>query len=139
MVQDHLRPQPDRLLMATLDGIIWRHARWHEPAQQETDAAVAELRELAADRPDLLAEAAGVLLGFHEGGLDEPRAKAAASFCVSAGADAGQVAWWTEEGRRRAEEARLPPFSRPGRAPRRPQAPLLPANGEPGGGEGNLG
>jgi hypothetical protein len=120
MVQDHLRPQPDRLLMAKLDGIIWRHARWYEPAQEETDAAVAELREVADGRPDLLAEAAGVLLGFHEGGLDEPRAKAAASFCLAAGADAGQVAWWTEEGRRRAEEARLPPFSRPGRAPRRP-------------------
>ena len=103
--------------MAKLDGIIWRHARWHEPAPQETDAAVAEIWELAADRPDLLAEAAGVLLGFCEGGLDEPRAKAAASFCVAAGADVGQVAWWAEEGRRRAEEARLTPFSRPGRAP----------------------
>lgn len=120
MVQDHLRPQPDRLLMAKLDGIIWRHARWHEPSQEETDAAVAELQELAADRPDLLAEAAGVLLGFHEGGLDEPRAKAAASFCVAAGADVDQVTWWTGEGRHRAEEARLPPFSRLGRAPRHP-------------------
>ena len=49
-----------------------------------------------------------ILLGFHEGGLDEPRAEAAASFCLAAGADAGQVASWTEEGRRRAEEARLP-------------------------------
>jgi hypothetical protein len=120
MVQDHLRPQPDRLLIAKLDGIAWRHARWHEPAQQETDAAVAELRELAPDRPDLLAEVAGVLVGFHEDGLDEPRAKAAASFCMAAGADEALIPGWIEEGRQRAEAARLPPFSRPGRTPLRP-------------------
>ena len=91
---------------------MW-YARWHEPTEDETAAAVAELREIAGDRPDLLAEGAGILLGFHEGGLDEPRARAAAYFCVEAGADRGQIAGWTEEGRRRAEAARHPPFSRP--------------------------
>jgi hypothetical protein len=97
--------------VARLDGITLRHARWHKPSEAETAVAVAELREAAGDRSDLLAEVAGLLLGFHEGGLDEARAKAAASFCLAASADAGQVERWTQEGRRRAEAARLPPFS----------------------------
>jgi hypothetical protein len=90
------------------------------PAENEIAAAVAELREVAGDRPDLLAEEAGIQLGFHEGGLDEPRAKAAAQLLIAAGADESLIPQWAEQGRRRAEAARLPPFSRPGRAPRRP-------------------
>jgi hypothetical protein len=35
-----------------------RHAPWREPTQDETNAAVPELREIAGDRPDLLAEVA---------------------------------------------------------------------------------
>ena len=94
--------------------------RWHEPTEGETAAAIAELREIAGDRPDLLAEQAGILLGFHEGGLDEPRAKAAASFCIAAGADQGLIPRWVKVGRERAELPGRPPFSRPGRPPRRP-------------------
>jgi hypothetical protein len=104
----------DRLLVARISGIALRHARWHEPAGDETAAAVAELREIAGDRPDLLAEEAGILLGFHEGSLDEPRAKAAASFCIAAGADPDRIAKWVQVGRERAEQAGRPPFSRPG-------------------------
>jgi hypothetical protein len=37
--------------------------------------------------------------------------------CAPAGADADRVAQWVEEGRRRAQAARLPPFSQPGRTP----------------------
>jgi hypothetical protein len=109
----------DRLLVARISGIALRHARWHEPTEGETAAAVADLREVAGDRPDLLAEQAGILLGFHEGGLDEPRAKAAASFCIAAGADQDLIPRWVTVGRERAEFAGRPPFSRPGRAPRR--------------------
>ena len=61
----------------------------------------------AADRPgraDLLAEAAGVMLGAAEGTVDEPRACAAAELCRTAGADPALVPPWTEEGRRRAQE-----------------------------------
>jgi len=106
--------------VARISGIALRHARWHEPTEGETAAAVADLREVAGDRPDLLAEQAGILLGFHEGGLDEPRAKAAASFCIAAGADQDLIPRWVTVGRERAEFAGRPPFSRPGRAPRRP-------------------
>ena len=58
--------------------------------------------------------------------------------CRMAGADEALIPQWIDEDRRQAEVAKLPPFSRPGRAPRkrrrrkaggRPQArqtPLLP-------------
>jgi hypothetical protein len=111
MPQDHHRPDSDRLIVARLDGIAKRHAAWREPTEAETVVAVAELRDVVGNRADLLAEVAGILLGFHEGNLDEPRAKAAASFCIAAGADESLIPGWIEEGRHRAEEARLPPFS----------------------------
>jgi hypothetical protein len=72
---------------------------------------VAELREVAGDRPDLLAEEAGILIGASEGRPDEPRARAAAQLCIAAGADESLIPGWVEEGRRRAEAARHLPFS----------------------------
>ena len=99
------RSDTDRLVVARISGIALRHARWREPTEDEAAAAVAELREIAGDRPDLLAEQAGILLGFHEGGLDEPRANATASFCIAAGADQGLIPRWVKVGRERAELA----------------------------------
>jgi hypothetical protein len=49
--------------------------------EAETAAAVAELREIVGERTDLLDEVAGVLLGAHEGALDEAKARAAAQLC----------------------------------------------------------
>jgi hypothetical protein len=119
MPQDRPGPDRDGLLRARLDGTALRHAQWREPTAQETAAAAQELREIAGGRGDLLAEVAGLLMGFYEGDPDEPRARAAAEFCSKAGADIDQVGRWTEEGRRRAEARRMPPFSMPGpRAPR---------------------
>jgi hypothetical protein len=120
MAQDRPGPDHDRLLRARLDGIALRHADWHEPAADETAAAAQELREVAGGRSDLLAEVAGLLLGFYQGGPDEPRAKAAAHFCIAAGADEALIPAWVKEGKRRAEARRMPPFSQPApRAPRR--------------------
>lgn len=82
---------------------------------------MAELRETADGRHDLLAEVAGILVGAHEGGLDEPRARTAAQLCHLAGADEDLTPQWIEEGRSRAEARRMPPFSRPGRRAARPQ------------------
>lgn len=79
---------------------------------------MAELREVGGDRPDLLAETAGILIGASEGRLDEPRAKAAAQLRIAADADESLIPRWVEEGRRRVEAARQPPFSRPDRSPR---------------------
>jgi hypothetical protein len=110
-----VRPGPDhnRLIVARLTAIAQRHALWRELTEAETTAAVAELRETANGRDDLLGEVAGVMLGAHEGELDEPRAKAAAHLCVTAGADEALISEWIAEGRRRAASARLPPFSAP--------------------------
>jgi hypothetical protein len=67
-------------------GVAQRHAGWRELTEAETAAAVAELRETAGGRTDLLAEVADILLGASEGELDEPRSRAAAQLCIAAGA-----------------------------------------------------
>jgi hypothetical protein len=69
----------------------------------------------------LLVEVAGVALGAAEGkgGEYQAQAQAIAELCRLAGADEPPIGQWVEEGRRRAEAARHPPFSRPGRTSRR--------------------
>jgi hypothetical protein len=118
MTHDYRASGSDRMLTARSMSVAKRHAPWPEPTQDETNAAVPELREVAGDRPDLLAEVAGNLLGASEGRLDEPRSKAAASFCIAAGADQSSIPGWIEEGRRRVAISRKPPSSDP--APRPP-------------------
>jgi len=102
-------PDPDRLLVAQLFGTARHHARYQEPTEAETAAAVAELQEITR-RPDLLAEVAGILIGAHAGKLDETRAKAAAGFCVAAGAGPEDLEWWVATGKERRALADLPPF-----------------------------
>lgn len=111
MAYDRRGPDRDRLLVARIGGIAKRHAGWGTLSEAELTAAVAELRQVAGDRPDLLAEEAGILIGASEGRLDEPRARAAAQLLIAAGADEALIPAWVEEGRRRAEAARHPPFS----------------------------
>jgi hypothetical protein len=106
----YVRPQADRLLIAQLAGEARHHTRWRDLSSGEEAAAVAALRELAGGRADLLAEVAGILEGFHEGELDEALSRQAAQLCRDAGADPDAIPGWVEEGRRRAERARLPPF-----------------------------
>ena len=49
------RPQPDRLLVAEIYGEARHRARWRDLSSEEETAAVAELRQLADGRADLLA------------------------------------------------------------------------------------
>ncbi len=81
-----------------------------------------ELREVAGDRADLLAEVAGIALGTSEGKGEEylEQGRAVAELCIAAGADESLILPWIDEGRHRAEAAGLPPFSRPRRTPPRP-------------------
>jgi len=102
-------PDPDRILVAQLFGTARHHARYQEPTEAETAAAVAELQAITR-RPDLLAEVAGILIGAHAGKLDEARARVAAGFCVAAGADPEDLEWWVATGRERRALADLPPF-----------------------------
>ena len=99
----------DRLAVARLMFTARRlvaqlgHRAWRWPTPDETASWVAELQQIAPGRADLLAEAAGVMLGAAEGTVDEPRSYAAAELCRAAGADPALVPQWTEEGRRRAQ------------------------------------
>jgi len=67
--------------------------------------AVAQLRELAAGRTDLLAEVAGVALGVSEGRIDAYLGRRVADLCVAAGADQDQLSDWIAEGQNRAAHA----------------------------------
>ncbi len=78
----------DQLMVPRLTGAAWRHAPGREPTGAETAAAVAELREIVGGRGDLLAEVAGLLIGYYRRTAQEPRARAAAYYCMAAGADA---------------------------------------------------
>jgi hypothetical protein len=77
----HPGPGSDRILLAQLTGTARHHARWRKLAQDEQDAAVTELRELAGGRADLLAEVAGIFEDASEGELGEPLARQAAHLC----------------------------------------------------------
>jgi hypothetical protein len=56
------KPNPDGI-SANIAGTASRHAG-REPL--DVDAAIAELREVAGDRSDLLAERAGIIFGFRD-------------------------------------------------------------------------
>jgi hypothetical protein len=105
------RPQADRILVAQITGEARHRARWRELTGDEEATAVAELRELAGGRADLLAQVAGIFEGTSEGEPDEPLARSAARLCRMAGADREAIPSWIEEGRRRRKAARKPPFS----------------------------
>ncbi len=105
------RPDADRILVAELYGEARRRAQWRELSDDEESAAVAELRELAAGRADLLAEVAGILEGTSEGEMDERLTRQAAALCRKAGADPEAIPAWIAEGRRRWAAARQPLFS----------------------------
>jgi hypothetical protein len=101
----------DQILSARISALCRR--RCVRGKVDDLDAAVAELRELAGDRPDLLAAHVGVSLGIAEVGLDilAPQFRAEAELCIAAGADQAQIPAWTEVGRKRAAQARLTPYS----------------------------
>jgi hypothetical protein len=105
----------DQLTVARLAGAAWRHASGWEPAGAETVTAVLELREMAGGRGDLLAEVAGLLIGYYRRTAEEPRARAAAYYCIAAGAGVELIPRWVEVGCSRAAAARLIPPAVPER------------------------
>ena len=109
------------MLAIRLDAIATRHARWGAITEDQAAAAVAELREVAGDRADLLAEVAGLALGTGEirGQEYVARGQAVAELCRAAGADETLIPQWIDEGKRRVGARRMPPFSQPGRRPPR--------------------
>jgi hypothetical protein len=108
MYSSYAQPEADELMVARLTGAAGRHAPFREPTAAETATAVAELREIAGDRGDLLAEVAGLLIGFYRETQQERKAQAAARYCIAAGADPDLIQGWIEEGQTRAAVARQP-------------------------------
>ena len=113
MSYDRSGPDADRLIVARLTGAAQRHARWGALDEAHKATGVAELREVAGNRADLLAEVVGISLGTAETKGKEYRtqAQAVAELCRLAGADDSLIPKWIEEGRRRAEAGNRPPFS----------------------------
>ena len=105
--------EQDRLTVARLTGAAWRHASGWEPAGAGTAAAVRELREIAGARGDLLAEVAGLLIGYYRRTAEEPKARAAAYYCIVAGASLEPIPRWVQVGCTRAAAARLIPPALP--------------------------
>jgi hypothetical protein len=104
----------DQLAVARLTGAAWRHACGREPTGEEAAAAVRDLREIACGRADLLAEVAGLLIGYYRRTADEHRARAAAYFCLLAGASHELIPRWIQVGCSRAAAARRIPPAAPG-------------------------
>jgi hypothetical protein len=65
---------------------------------------------VADGRIDLLAEEAGLAIGFYDQDTDSPVYLQIAPLCIKAGADTALISRWIEERRRRAA-ARRPPFT----------------------------
>ena len=99
----------DQLTVARLTGAAWRHASGREPTGAQTAAAVRELREIAGGRGDLLAEVAGLLIGYYRRTAEELKARAAAYYCITAGAGLELIPRWIDVGCSRAAAARLIP------------------------------
>jgi len=75
--------------------------RWRLTADEEA-TAVAELKQAASGWAALLAECAGLALGYGEHELDAARYRHIAELCVTAGVDQTLVEAWIEVGRQRA-------------------------------------
>jgi hypothetical protein len=90
------KPDPYGITTAQLAGTAGRYAS-RKPL--DVDAAVAELREIANGRGDLLAERAGLTLGFYaRENRDEWSRKALqAALLIAAGADLTRLPEWIEE------------------------------------------
>jgi hypothetical protein len=108
-VNEHAARELDQLTVARLTGAAWRHASGWEPTGAETAAAIRELREIAGGRGDLLAEVAGLLIGYYRRTAEELKARAAAYYCIAAGAGLDLIPRWIETGCSRAAAARLIP------------------------------
>ena len=99
------KPGPDGATRAQLAGTVGRHVS-RKPLGVE--GAVTELREVANGRTDLLAERAGITLGFYaRENRDEWQRKALeAALLIAAGADLTRLTEWIDEGQQRAERIR---------------------------------
>jgi hypothetical protein len=86
-----------QILRAWLTAAAKRNAR---DRTVTTEQAVPEIYELAGDRPDLLAQCAGLALGCGETGPDRDVYRRMAELCIGAGADESLIQGWNRGGAR---------------------------------------
>src|SRR5512132_4548718 len=98
-------PDPDGITTAQLAGTVGRYVS-RKPL--DVEAAVTELREIADGRGDLLAERAGITLGFYaRESRNEWQSKALqAALLIAAGADLTRLTEWIAVEQERAERVR---------------------------------
>jgi hypothetical protein len=97
------KPDPDGIEAAELAGTVRRYVS-RRPL--DVEAAVAELREIADGRGDLLAREAGLALAFCDRDVRAgmwPQRTLEAALLVLAGANLARLTEWVEEGPRRSE------------------------------------
>lgn len=91
------------MILAGLGGRSWQCARWGELTPEETDAAVAELREIAGGRTDILAIATAIEESLAEDSdLDGDKERTeihrrSAALYRAAGADPDLIPEWLEK------------------------------------------
>lgn len=104
---------PARLVIAELFGEVRHRVHLNASEDAPRDEALEAVGELVAgrdDAPELLAEVAGVMLGAARWPEDQDQARRSAELLRAAGADEERIPYWTQEGKRRAERAAMPPF-----------------------------
>jgi len=101
--------EADRIIVIRLTRVARRIARWRTVTSEREAQAVEDLREIAGDRTDLLAEVAGLAWGFGETQPNPSVDRHIAALCAKAGADTEKVREWIEVGRHRSAFAGIPP------------------------------
>ena len=96
---------PDRLLVTPSIGPTTPFTPGRQLTAEEEATAVAELKHAAAGWAALLAECAGLTLGYGEHQPGAARYRHIAELCVAAGVDQTLVEAWIEVGRQRASAA----------------------------------
>jgi hypothetical protein len=104
--------EPDGILAAEIAATAARLVAAGGQLSPEAEAAaVTALEAAAGGRADLLAQRAGLALGYGESQPDAGRYRLIADLCIKAGADEALIPKWTKTGRWRAEVAAMIPFS----------------------------
>jgi hypothetical protein len=96
---------PDSLLVTPTTGPATLPAPGWRLTPDEGATTVAELTQVGAGWTILLAECAGLALGYGEHQCDAARYRQIAELCIAAGVDETLVEAWIEVGRQRASTA----------------------------------
>lgn len=96
---------PDRLFVTEPTGHAPDPAQNWRLTAEEAATAVAELKHASAGWAALLAECAGLVLGYGENQFDATRYRQIAELCITAGVDETLIEAWIEVGCQRATTA----------------------------------